>query len=1134
MVSVFQNNSNNELNTTVVVLDNDGKSSILKILFKGTSLCYFDLAINDLEQNTKENRKLIINQAQHFDIRSNKGHIKYLEEEIKNYNINYGHDIEYTRVHCSDDIFRKRLKEKCEEIDDNVVCPKSIDLSMWHNFPSILVANGLPVYKWIYYDENDLIDKDDTERIIKTKYTPKIYLDKIKICETQSVVPPNTIAVFDTEILIHDLGNTINPLNKKNTLIVIAFVVKYPNIDELDKYTIQVHPERNSYKYSAEYGHEYIVPSEKELLIQFLKCWENLKYVPSYIIDFNGLEFDQPLLIHRIDYHNLSTLFKAALDPHRLGDSRIKFGSSFTLSFEQNIYLNKDNVTRTSIQYKFLTHIDLMYVVVRNDQYDKQKGHGLDAIAEYHNLGSKHEVSHMYTSALNLIVTALVAKNDEQYNDVLMYIDQACNANRLSQDFKDGIVYKAFLAKDLTTVYKEFESNMETYSRYCLQDAKLTYDISDKLKTVNMYAQRAKTMCIHPRIALYNGQGKMQFGYIQKIYNELKITEHPISREDLMKKNRDESSMHTIGGLTLHVIPTAKQAILLVISFDMGGAYPNIIMSYTISPENISDKRVTPLDTEVRVPNKDGSCGKDNKSFFVVYRPKTIMPILVNNILNSRAEAKKQKSIALENNDTNAAEYFELEQYALKIIANSLYGVFGSKYNENVYRNVQCSVATTQICGQLLLMCILNTFNKFGLIPLMAVTDSMTFVVDPKWNTLYGFDENDIEASYIIAKKVAEIVEDEANKLLNKLCPGKNTLDMCTEYIGYRPVLNKRKRYSIKLLDRTKDDFMDAYNNSKQKYTGFSLIRRNTTPMAINVANEILYNLHTLDGLSSDKLKYIIKEAINKVEENPRDLVLVHKKSSKSPTIIAFVMHHMMNQRLGITPMTKDERNLLEGIDIMYPYRCISIDGSPRSGGWPKGYKLCTPETANLLGYKIDWNDVCRILQFICDEYLGSENPHTNMVSDFLVDFMKDKGYIDYNKIPLKDKKITRLKISRWLLTQIGIDKDDPSTINFPVKALVDPQNKKFAEYIVEHLMKYKRLDKREEIQMRSLGIRKLSHIQSQFIGISIILTIIMSELCNDCDIDNITVKPEVKNLLIRIKDYIHRLSDDIMKTITR
>jgi DNA polymerase elongation subunit (family B) len=235
--------------------------------------------------------------------------------------------------------------------------------------------------------------------------------------------------------------------------------------------------------------------------------------------------------------------------------------------------------------------------------------------------------------------------------------------------------------------YREFSpESLAEVGQYCVMDSVVTMLLFEKLYTWVGLTEMAN-VCKVPIFDLYTaGQQKKCFSqiYIQS------FRENTVVEQDVYKVDENDNFI----GAT--VIKPKEGLYDNVLMFDFASLYPTIIIRYNICyrtyvidpniPDEMcwilegSEHRGCEHDTEVRKSKvkKDKIICKHYKNRFLK-EPKGILPMLLENLLSARTIVKKQLKQAKKDNNKMLSTVLDMRQMAVKVSANSMYGMLGVK-----------------------------------------------------------------------------------------------------------------------------------------------------------------------------------------------------------------------------------------------------------------------------------------------------------------------------------------------------------------------------------------------------------------------------------------------------------------------
>jgi DNA polymerase-2 len=259
-----------------------------------------------------------------------------------------------------------------------------------------------------------------------------------------------------------------------------------------------------------------------------------------------------------------------------------------------------------------------------------------------------------------------------------------------------------------------------------------------------------------------------------------------------------------------------------VLLFDFRSLYPSIMATFNIDP-------LTYTEDETRIKAPNGACFTDEQG---------ILPDIILQLLEKRREA----------------DIYE-EQYAIKIIMNSLFGVFG---NPNCrFYNVQIANAITSF-GRYFLEKTTETVEAMGYEVIYGDTDSL-FVVSKAYSVKEATEKGDA-----IERDINEFYDKYVNQQYNRT----NYLQLEFERVYQKFLLPKQRH-----LKKGAKKRYAGYHGGDIDIVGLEYVRRDWTELA----KEFQYNL--LEKIfSGENIEEYIRETVKKLKTGKLDHLLIYKK----------------------------------------------------------------------------------------------------------------------------------------------------------------------------------------------------------------------------------------------------------------
>ncbi len=359
------------------------------------------------------------------------------------------------------------------------------------------------------------------------------------------------------------------------------------------------------------------------------------------------------------------------------------------------------------------------------------------------------------------------------------------------------------------------ENKLELLSKYCLKDSELTYKIG--IKFLPIIVEMSKIVG-QPMFDV----SRMTYGLCDEWFlikhshefNEL-IPEKPIGKEI------EDRLTRTYTGAYVHQPKPGLYKNVVV--FDFRSLYPSIIISHNICPTTL-DK-----DCKRKVYNPE-------KTHWFCKDIRGMIPSLLKELVERRAEIKR----ILKNVKNEKRVFLEARSYALKTIANAMYGYLG--FPRSRWYSIPCAESVTSF-GRYYIRKVIDLFGK-------------------KFEVIYGDTD-----SIMIAlgnKRIEEAME--IQKEINKNLPPYMNL----EFQGFYPrgifvsvkegKRGAKKRYA--LIDK----------GGKIIIKGFEYVRRDWAEIAKKVQIQVLKKIlgeEDVKGAIEIVKKYIkeLKSGNAKVED---------------------------------------------------------------------------------------------------------------------------------------------------------------------------------------------------------------------------------------------------------------------------
>ena len=262
---------------------------------------------------------------------------------------------------------------------------------------------------------------------------------------------------------------------------------------------------------------------------------------------------------------------------------------------------------------------------------------------------------------------------------------------------------------------EEWANNPEKVMEYCLEDAKLALEILEHIKVLQKY-QHLGSVAKLPLNDVINGMTSTMIDSLMIRFADSKGIGVPMT-------NRRKRTGHIEGGYVHSIDPGLYEWVCVL---DFKSMYPSIIIDRNLCFSTMSEdgEIETPLGVKFKSPEQK----------------KGLLPELLVNLMADRDEAKKLQAAAKTEDEEN---YYKRVQGAIKILMNSVYGVFASYFYR--FTNLDIGASITAYAREYV-KDILTELEKEGLEVIYGDTDSVFF----------RSPHDDLEKTVEFGEKIAE------------------------------------------------------------------------------------------------------------------------------------------------------------------------------------------------------------------------------------------------------------------------------------------------------------------------------------------------------------------------------------------
>ncbi|MCC7553632.1 MAG: DNA-directed DNA polymerase [Methanobacteriaceae archaeon] len=206
---------------------------------------------------------------------------------------------------------------------------------------------------------------------------------------------------------------------------------------------------------------------------------------------------------------------------------------------------------------------------------------------------------------------------------------------------------------------------------YSLDDVVSTIKIAEQILPLNLELTRIVGQPLFDLSRMATGQ-QAEWYLVKEAYKDNEVVPNKPAGIDLSNRDDNEGGYVKEPEVGLHEN---------LVQFDFRSLYPSIIISKNISPD------VLVLDD---VENLSNYYVSPEHSYKFMKKPKGFIPSVIGNVLNERSKIKKQMR---ETDDETQKKSLDVQQQALKRLANTMYGIYG--FSRFRWYSFECAQAIT-------------------------------------------------------------------------------------------------------------------------------------------------------------------------------------------------------------------------------------------------------------------------------------------------------------------------------------------------------------------------------------------------------------------------------------------------------
>ena len=415
-----------------------------------------------------------------------------------------------------------------------------------------------------------------------------------------------------------------------------------------------------------------------------------------------------------------------------------------------------------------------------------------------------------------------------------------------------------------------YNNDIKKFIEYNLRDVELLVLIDEKLRILEFFDSLRKTCFCKFEDVFMNS--KMADCLCLKYAKE-----HNIVLPSVKKNKRDSFQ----GAIVQDSIPGLHKNVACV---DMKSLYPSIMIGFNISYETILDKY------------EDNCINGNNKYFFK--KERGIIPSIVKPLLDKRGEVNNKLGLI---KDRESREYktLHMEQYTLKTIANSFYGVLGSPVFRLYNREVASSIT---YLARMTITEVKRWYEEKGFKIIYGDTDSLFLSIND--TTILEFEKLTEELNEYFKTYFGNFGVEEKYNIM------KIKFEKVFKTIFFKGTNGKgvKKKYAGILI------YQDGKEINKFSRMGFESKRSDNSAIGRKFLDNVLKMI--VNENSQEEIENYIKEFTDKIKEVPVEDIAI-------PIGISKPLHKYANQihaRASRLANEKHNAGIQSGDKIKYVY----------------------------------------------------------------------------------------------------------------------------------------------------------------------------------------------------------------------
>lgn len=258
--------------------------------------------------------------------------------------------------------------------------------------------------------------------------------------------------------------------------------------------------------------------------------------------------------------------------------------------------------------------------------------------------------------------------------------------------------------------------------KYSLSDVVTTYQIAEKILPLSLELTRIVGQPLFDIARLSTGQ-QIEWFLTRKAYEKDELVPNKPSGAQYAERKGER----TLGG---YVKEPDKGLHENIVQFDFRSLYPSIIISKNISPDTFAGN----ITIETNDDNENDTFNIEDIKYNIspeygykfIKEPKGFIPSVLGQVLNERVRVKQ---MMLKTEDPMEKKVLDVQQQALKRLANTMYGVYG--YSRFRWYSIECARSITA-WGRDYIKKTMKQAEAYGFKSIYADTDGFYAEYEPK------------------------------------------------------------------------------------------------------------------------------------------------------------------------------------------------------------------------------------------------------------------------------------------------------------------------------------------------------------------------------------------------------------------